>query len=92
MQTKNRAEVLLLGVIAMALSGCAERGAPSFVLFGAYFPAWMLVAGIGILVAAAARALSLATGMADALPFPLALCTSVGVIAAVLVWLIWFAL
>jgi hypothetical protein len=92
MQTKNRTDVLLLGVIAMALSGCAQRGAPSFVLFGAYFPAWMLVAGIGILVAAAARALSLATGMADALPFQLALCTSVGVIAAVLVWLIWFAL
>jgi hypothetical protein len=92
MQSKRRAEVLLLGVIAIALSGCAPRGAPSFVLFGAYFPAWMLVAGIGILVAAAARALSLATGMADALPFQLALCTSVGVIAAVLVWLIWFAL
>jgi hypothetical protein len=92
MQTKNRAEILLLGVIATSLSGCAARGAPSFVLFGAYFPAWMLVAGIGILAAAAARALSLATGIADALPFPLALCTSVGVIAAVLVWLIWFAL
>ena len=91
MQTKNRAEVLLLGVIAMALSGCAQRGAPSFVLFGAYFPAWMLVAGIGILVAAAARALSLAMGTADALQFPLALCTSVGVIAAILVWQIWFA-
>ena len=92
MQTKRRAEVLLLGVIAIALSGCAQRGAPSFVLFGAYFPAWMLVAGIGILAATAARALSVATGIADALPFPLALCTSVGVIAAVLVWLIWFAL
>jgi hypothetical protein len=92
MQTKKRAEVLLLSVIAMALSGCAQRGAPSFVLFGAYFPAWMLVAGIGVLVAAAARVLSLATGIADALPFPLAMCTSVGVIAAVLVWLIWFAL
>ena len=92
MQTKNRAEVILLGVIAMALGGCARRGAPSFVLFGAYFPGWMLVAGIGILVAVAARALSLATGMADALPFPLALCTSIGVIAAVFVWLIWFAL
>jgi hypothetical protein len=61
-------------------------------LFGAYFPAWMLIAGIGILVAVAARALSLATQMADALPFPLAFCTSIGVIAAILVWLIWFAL
>ena len=92
MQTKNRTDVLLLGAIAMALSGCSQRGAPSFVLFGAYFPAWMLVAGIGILVAVAARVVSVATGMADVLPYPLALCTSVGVIAAVLVWLIWFAL
>jgi len=91
MQTRNRAEAFLLSVIAMTLSGCAQRGAPSFVLFGAYFPGWMLVAGIGILVAAATRVLSLTTGVAQALPFPLALCTSVGVIAAVLVWLIWFA-
>jgi hypothetical protein len=92
MITNNRAEAVLLGVVAMTLSGCAERGAPSLELFGAYFPAWMLVAAIGILVAVATRVLSLATGIADALPFPLALCTSVGVIAAVLVWLAWFAL
>jgi YtcA family len=92
MVTNNRAGTLLLSVIAMALGGCAERGAPSFVLFGAYFPAWMLVAGIGILVAVAARMLSLATGIAEALPFPLALCTSLGVITAVLMWLMWFAL
>jgi hypothetical protein len=92
MVTNNRAAALLLGAISMTLSGCAERGAPSFELFGAYFPAWMLVAGIGILVAAGTRVLSLAIGIAPALPFPLAISTSVGVVAAVIVWLLWFAL
>ena len=91
MQTRNRAQVLLPGVIAVVLSGCAARGAPSFVLFGAYFPAWMLIACIGIAAAAVARAVFLATGVADVLPYPLAVCTSVGLMAGVLVWRIWFA-
>ena len=90
MHTKKHAKVLLLGM-TMATGGCALRGAPSFVLFGAYFPAWMLLALIGIVAAALARVLALKTGVAAVLPFPLALCTSAGVTAAVIAWLIWFA-
>jgi hypothetical protein len=92
MQTRNRAEGLLLGLIAMLQSGCASRGAPSFVFFGAYFPSWMLIACIGIAAALVARVASVATGIADDLPFPLAVCTSVGVIVAVIVWFVWFEL
>jgi hypothetical protein len=88
--TRKHAKVLLLGM-TMASGGCAQRGAPSFVLFGAYFPAWMLLALIGIVAAALARVLALKTGIAAVLPFQLALCTSAGVTAAVLAWLIWFA-
>jgi hypothetical protein len=88
--TGKHAKVVLFGT-TMATGGCALRGAPSFVLFGAYFPAWMLLALIGIFAAALTRVLALKTGVAAALPFQLALCTSAGVTTAVIVWLIWFA-
>jgi hypothetical protein len=72
------------------LSGCASRGAPSFVLFGAYFPAWMLLAGIGILAAIGTRAGLVATGLADTLPFQLLVCVSIGLAVAICAWLLWF--
>lgn len=73
------------------LSGCASRGAPSFALFGAFFPAWMLCALIGIGTAVAARGLFIAAGLASVLPFQLSVCASLGILAAALSWLIWFA-
>jgi hypothetical protein len=84
---REHAAVLL---ILTGTSGCATRGAPSFVLFGAYFPAWMLVAGIGILVAIGTRVTIVATGLAEAVPMQLLVCTSTGLTAAILVWALWF--
>jgi hypothetical protein len=75
-------------VPVLLLGGCA--GAPSFVLFGAYFPAWMLCAGIGLLAALAARIGMVASGLSQALPAQLSVCVAVGVLAAALVWLAWF--
>lgn len=75
----------------LSLSGCAAHGAPSFVLFGAYFPAWMLLSALGIFVAIGARALLIATGLAEALPLQLGVCTAVGIIGALCAWLVWFA-
>jgi YtcA family len=77
---------------SLALGGCSLRGAPSLVLFGAYFPAWMMLAAIGIAVAAATRVAILAFGLADKLPYPLFVCGSVGVTVAILLWLIGYAL
>ena len=57
-------------------------GAPSFELFGAFFPAWMLCALFGVVGAATTR-LVLA-----ALPFQLAVCTAIGVTVGVLLWTI----
>jgi YtcA family len=85
------AEVLLIALISSGPSACALQGAPSFALFGAYFPDWMLVAAIGILVAGAARAVMVLTGLAEVLPLQLLTCVSVGATTAILVWLIWFA-
>lgn len=76
--------------MVLALGGCAARVAPSFELFGAYFPAWMLCALLGIVAAVLVRVALVATGLANALPLPLFACASVGVCAALLAWLYWF--
>jgi hypothetical protein len=80
--------VILVAIICSGLSGCATHGAPSFVLFGAYFPAWMLVGGIGIFTAVAAHVATVATGLAEAIHFQLLNCTAIGVTTAV----VWFAI
>lgn len=82
---------LLIAVISSGMVGCAGRGAPTFILFGAYFPAWMLIAIVGIIAAAAARAFMVAKGLSALVAFQLLSCTSIGVTIAVLVWVIWFA-
>ena len=80
----------LMIVTSTALGGCASHGAPSFVLFGAFFPAWMLCALFGILGAIAARGIFVSAGLDSVLPFQLFVCSSVGLVVATLTWLIWF--
>lgn len=74
----------------LIVSGCGANGAPSYELFGAYFPAWMLCAVIGIIGAIGARIALVTTGLANILPFQLFVCASLGLSLALLVWLIWF--
>jgi hypothetical protein len=76
--------------LPVMLCGCAQDGAPSLNMFGAFFPAWLLCAVLGIFVALGARVGFTARGLTDVLPFQLPLCTSIGVIFALLAWLIWF--
>jgi hypothetical protein len=77
-------------IATTALGGCAGHGAPSFVLVGAFFPAWMLCAFIGILGAIAARGVFVASELDNVLPFQLFVSTSIGVVVGTLTWLIWF--
>ena len=65
-------------------------GAPSFELFGAFFPAWMLCASLGVIGAAITRVVLTGTTFRDTVPFQLAACTAVGVIVGLLVWMILF--
>jgi hypothetical protein len=66
------------------------RGAPSFPLFGSFFPAWLFCAVFGVLAAIGARVAFVALGKADVLPFQLFVCTAIGLLSAVVGWLIWF--
>ena len=75
---------------ALALSGCAVQGAPSYTLFGAYFPAWMFCAAIGLVAAIVARAFFEVAGLAYVLPYQLFVCASIGVCAGLAAGLVWF--
>ena len=77
-------------ILASALSGCAVRGAPSFVIAGSYFPGWMFCALIGIVAAIAVRVGFVATGLASVLPLQLFICTAIGLCGGLLAWLLWF--
>jgi hypothetical protein len=85
----TRPRHVILGFAALALCGCSN-GAPSFVLFGAFFPAWLLCGTLGIAGAGVARAAFVASGLSDTFPYQLFVCSAVGVIVALFVWLIGF--
>jgi len=82
--------ISVLALPLLSLCGCSQAGAPSFDVFGAFFPAWLLCAVLGIFVAFGARIFFVARNLTDVLPFQLPLCTSLGAIFALLVWLICF--
>jgi YtcA-like protein len=65
-------------------------GAPSFSLFGAFFPGWMFCGLIGVIFAILARVAMISSGLAKILPFQLFVCASIGLIIGLLVWLVWF--
>ena len=85
-----RSRSALLYLATVCLSGCSTGGAPSFDLFGAFFPAWLLCGVIGIAGAGIARVAFVSTGLSNTLPYQLAVCTSIGVSVALLVWLFGF--
>ena len=81
---------VLLVTSSSTLMGCSFVGAPSFDLFGAFFPAWMLCGLVGIVGAAGARVVLTTPRLNDAVPLQLAVCTAVGVIVALLTWMVLF--
>jgi hypothetical protein len=88
--TRSQLKGTLLFLASICLGSCSTSGAPSFDLFGAFFPAWLLCGIIGIAGAVVARVVFVGTGLANTLPYQLAVCSAIGVITALLVWLIGF--
>ncbi len=81
----------VVGLLALLcpFGGCGMRGAPSFILFGAYFPGWMFCALFGIAGGIGARVVMIASGLSDILPFQLFVCVSAGLIVAIAAWSFW---
>lgn len=76
--------------VVLTTGGCAPLGSPSLVLFGAYFPAWMLCALIGIGATLAVRAVFIMTGLDALLSFRLFSYASIALIVAAMTWLFCF--
>ena len=82
--------IVFAPLLAPALTGCALRGAPSFIIAGSYFPGWMFCALIGIVAAIVVRGGFVASGLAGVLPFQLFVCSAIGLCCGLLAWLLWF--
>jgi len=87
MSRHGRTPATALVAAALILSGCTVKGAPSYTLFGADFPAWMFCAALGIMVAILSRIAFVATGLSYVLPLQLFVCAAIGLSAAAFVGL-----
>jgi len=79
--------VVLVAGESLSMVGCG--GAPSVTVAGAYFPAWLLCALIAVVVTVIVRGLMVVTGLSNHIPYQLAVCSSIGVIVALVVWQLW---
>ena len=73
--------------LTLSLQGCTLRGAPSYEIFGAYFPLWLLSAVVGFVGAVIAHRIFVSTGWAQIVPFQLSVCVAIGLTVSVLFWL-----
>jgi hypothetical protein len=78
----------LLSLTAV-LTGCSTRSAPALILFGAYFPDWLVFAILAIVVAIVARIAFGVAGLTQSVPFLLFTCLAVGILVAGAIDLIW---
>ncbi|AMO25493.1 YtcA family lipoprotein [Ramlibacter tataouinensis] len=85
----NVAHALRCTALAAAVLCIACTGAPTLEVAGAYFPAWLASSLVGVVIAFAARAVFVATGLAQLLPLQLFVCASIGLMAGLLAWLLW---
>jgi hypothetical protein len=91
LSTNQSRELLTFGFAVLLgptflVCGC---GAPSLIIAGAYFPAWLVCAILAVVVAAVVRGIMVATRLSQFIPFQLAVCSSIGAIVALIVWFIW---
>ncbi|MEJ5154060.1 YtcA family lipoprotein [Gluconobacter wancherniae] len=77
-------------VLLLVAGGCSLHGAPAFSIAGAYFPGWMICALIGVGVAVGLRVAFVLAGIDAVLSLRLFTYTSLGVMAALLSWLLCF--
>jgi hypothetical protein len=80
-----------VAVAAWLLGGCSLRGAPSYSVFGAFFPAWLLCAGIGIAGSIGLRFLIIAVGLEEIIPLRLLVYVACAAGLASSIWLLFFA-
>lgn len=75
---------------ALTLGGCsAAGGAPAVSIFGSFFPAWIICAVGGILVAVVIRALLIALRIDEHLPAPPLVYLCLAISGGIAFWMVW---
>jgi len=72
-RTTPQRPLIVLACLAglSTLTGCSQGRAPSFLIFGSYFPAWLVGLAISIPLTVMIRAVLVRNGLDDALPLRL---------------------
>jgi hypothetical protein len=73
--------------ILLPLSACTHS--PTLDLFGSYFPAWMLCAAVGVLIAVVIWQILAASGVDEYVVAPLLTYSGFALSATLLIWLFW---
>lgn len=87
---KARAATLFVPPVVLSMGGCSIGGAPSIPLAGAYFPAWLACALVGVVGSVLIRILFVRIGLDDVLPLRLLVYVSLGFAIAFAVSLHYF--
>jgi uncharacterized membrane protein len=72
-----------------ALAGCSTSSAPAVIVFGAYFPDWLVFAILTLAIALVARIAFGFAGWAQSVPYPLFTFIAVGVLVTGAIDLVW---
>lgn len=84
-----------LGIIVVIssiilLGGCSSNAqAPSIPVFGSYFPAWIICAAFGVMLAIVLRVLLVKTDVNSHLPLPPLVYLCAAILGGTVSWLIW---
>jgi uncharacterized membrane protein len=72
-----------------AIAGCSTSSAPAIILFGAYFPDWLVFAILTIVIAIVARIAFGLAGWAQSVPYPLFTYLAIGILVTGTIDLLW---
>lgn len=78
--------------LAVGLAGCSgsgTAGAPAVPIFGSFFPAWIICAVGGVILALVVRALLIRLKIDEHLPAPPLVYLCLAISGGILAWLIW---
>jgi len=87
----RRALVFTAAVMAASAAQAGDPAAPSLVVFGSYFPAWIVCAILGVVGAVVARFVLARLGIDEFLPLRLVVYLCLAIVCGLGVWLGWYA-
>ena len=88
----GRGALVFIAADAAAGAGrAADAAAPSIVVFGSYFPAWILCAIVGVVGAVIARFLLARLGVDEFLPLRLVVYLCLAIVFGLAFWLLYYA-